>query len=827
MADNSPASGNDDDKVPCPLCKGDGTIRAGHVTCPGCHGDKKVTPAAAAQIKKGNYAEGVELRPGRRVELADSGSDDGSDNSVDCPLCKGKGSIRDGHVTCPGCKGKKQVSPEIAAKIKSGKYAETYQPKPYHADPDETVTCPKCGKQNDTDARFCDQCGTKLAGNPDVKVEAAELDADARNKLKASDFAFVDSNGKGHLPIHDQGHVRAALSRFNQTQFPDAGTKKKAAQKIKRVAKGMGVDVGDDSDVGQAASMSEPWVVALPFSEADFAEGQPVPFLRVGEHTFPDYGAINIDAEKLDQVVRNFKNGVRRQDVPVVNEEHTPATYDEAGDTVMGPGAIGYIADLYRDGDCVWAVPNWNAAGERIMADDRYRGTSPELMLNWTDPETLESHGLTAVGLALTNRPRMKSLAVRGRPLDSEVAASEPRILAFADVADVHVDGPMQGLSISYAYPDRKRLPLHSAEAVKGAKNRFMAIDASEKERDDAWQRIVSAGQEHGVPLPSSWRTLKASDVAHALMAEDDDGLPGSAQEMLSDIDSGQLPPCIYQPPFATCHGYTRSDPDGDGDADVCLMAGRSCNGYVPITTVGALNGAGASLGADQPVAAGPAWLGYSEQGTTPKEQQQMAEDTEREDQDQEEVQASETDGEQESHDGGTPPEQEPHVAADFAELQNLFLAEQRRNRDNERRLQLAERDAKAARAELQRQEEARKLAEVQTRLDNLIRTGRCTPAEVQVYAEDGLMVLMAENPKFLNALEARPANSAVEFGERGSGEFDDGSISNSDRLHRAAIELMEKRGQDTSRRTGKVFSENYRAALLDAGKNGYGPARA
>jgi len=35
-------------------------------------------------------------------------------------------------------------------------------PQPYHRDPDENVRCPSCQKYNDTDARYCDQCGAKL-----------------------------------------------------------------------------------------------------------------------------------------------------------------------------------------------------------------------------------------------------------------------------------------------------------------------------------------------------------------------------------------------------------------------------------------------------------------------------------------------------------------------------------------------------------------------------------------------------------------------------------------------------------------------------------------
>src|ERR1035437_3114438 len=46
----------------------------------------------------------------------------------------------------------------------------SYEPVPYRVDADEIVTCPHCQGKDDTDASFCDQCGTCLTGRPDVKV---------------------------------------------------------------------------------------------------------------------------------------------------------------------------------------------------------------------------------------------------------------------------------------------------------------------------------------------------------------------------------------------------------------------------------------------------------------------------------------------------------------------------------------------------------------------------------------------------------------------------------------------------------------------------------
>lgn len=50
----------------------------------------------------------------------------------------------------------------------TGADADGYQPKPYNHDGNETVKCPKCGKGNEDDAKYCDQCGSKLVGSTDV-----------------------------------------------------------------------------------------------------------------------------------------------------------------------------------------------------------------------------------------------------------------------------------------------------------------------------------------------------------------------------------------------------------------------------------------------------------------------------------------------------------------------------------------------------------------------------------------------------------------------------------------------------------------------------------
>ncbi len=77
----------------------------------------------------------------------------------------------------------------------------------------------------------------------------AELDARDRDKLRKSQFAYVDKDGEGHLPLNDESHVRNAMARFNQTDFESNAAKERARRKIVRAARRHGIEVNDDDKV--------------------------------------------------------------------------------------------------------------------------------------------------------------------------------------------------------------------------------------------------------------------------------------------------------------------------------------------------------------------------------------------------------------------------------------------------------------------------------------------------------------------------------------------------------------------------------------------------
>ena len=77
----------------------------------------------------------------------------------------------------------------------------------------------------------------------------AELDTKDREKLRSTQFAYVDSKGGEHLPIQDESHVRNAISRFNQTEFESKAAKERARRKILNAAERHGIEVDEDSNI--------------------------------------------------------------------------------------------------------------------------------------------------------------------------------------------------------------------------------------------------------------------------------------------------------------------------------------------------------------------------------------------------------------------------------------------------------------------------------------------------------------------------------------------------------------------------------------------------
>jgi hypothetical protein len=79
----------------------------------------------------------------------------------------------------------------------------------------------------------------------------AELDTKKREKLRSTQFAYVDKKGGEHLPINDEAHVRNAMARWNQTEFETMTAKERARKKIIGAAKRHGIEIDKESNIAK------------------------------------------------------------------------------------------------------------------------------------------------------------------------------------------------------------------------------------------------------------------------------------------------------------------------------------------------------------------------------------------------------------------------------------------------------------------------------------------------------------------------------------------------------------------------------------------------
>jgi class 3 adenylate cyclase len=68
-----------------------------------------------------------------------------------------------------------------------------------------------------------------------------KLSARERASLPDRAFAYIGPKGERRLPIHDEAHVRNALSRFERVRFEDDGARERARLRLLQAAKRFGI----------------------------------------------------------------------------------------------------------------------------------------------------------------------------------------------------------------------------------------------------------------------------------------------------------------------------------------------------------------------------------------------------------------------------------------------------------------------------------------------------------------------------------------------------------------------------------------------------------
>jgi phage I-like protein len=271
--------------------------------------------------------------------------------------------------------------------------------------------------------------------------------------------------------------------------------------------------------------------------------------------------------------------------------------------------------------------------------------------------------------------------------------------------------------------------------------------------------------------------TAASASMAHTLLLADGTNDPDHDGD-----DDGPVPPCVFQPGYGSCPGFTRWPGDADGDG-VCLMATKGCNGYRAIS------------GTTSPLPYSTSMYSESSQGGPMT-------DT-----------AAGTAPEKAATDAAvTDTSTEKKVTqpnADSAEDKNILASE--RSAREAAQTKLSEMEGRVKTLEAQA-----KLAAVDERLDKAVREFRLTPAQKEIYSEH--MVALSEDNMgwLLSEIEAREVIPAL--GKEKGVAGNDTTLDESARLDQAAKAHMSEQGKAGTKLT-------YKQALLHVSGTGFGRA--
>jgi len=155
------------------------------------------------------------------------------------------------------------------------------------------------------------------------------------------------------------------------------------------------------------------------FSTADSNNSiRKMQIIRAGTFTDPRYGQFEITIKMLQEMVTNFKQGVRGV-IPALDYQHN-------ADDI----AAGWFKDLFLsdDGKELWATIEMTPTGLNSLNAKEFGYTSADLDGDYVDNETQKNYGCVLLGAALTNRPVIKrmepviQLAEKKDPIGDKIA---------------------------------------------------------------------------------------------------------------------------------------------------------------------------------------------------------------------------------------------------------------------------------------------------------------------------------------------------------------------------------------------------------------------
>lgn len=181
------------------------------------------------------------------------------------------------------------------------------------------------------------------------------------------------------------------------------------------------------------------------FTEVSATEARPVEVLRVGTFLDSRGRKVTISPADLQAYQANFEAGKAGQDVPIDIDHHKQE-------------AAGWLQRLWVEGQSLWALPDWNELGKRLVGEKVYRYLSATIdvaskvlkavsLVNFPAIKGMQpvelSEGVRALEYAPTSMGRLKAFAaaVLGDGLAQAVAeeaqAQGQHTMRVADLAEI------------------------------------------------------------------------------------------------------------------------------------------------------------------------------------------------------------------------------------------------------------------------------------------------------------------------------------------------------------------------------------------------------
>lgn len=327
-------------------------------------------------------------------------------------------------------------------------------------------------------------------------VLAAPWSSAQKSNLPKSSFAWVDSDGKGHLPYKDPNgkvdlpHVRNALARLNQVDGMTDAERSSVKAKLQSALKN--TKASDDTIMRAFSAIQASNDSTLPTE---------VELLREGTFNTEKYGPIPLKASDLEEMDANFKAGIG-----MAHNGQTGIPIDYAHES--GKNAAAWIKGTRVDRDdeglahLMGTDLEFSTSGRAAILGKEYKCLSsdfyPEAFGEWVDPESGVSAKNVIVGAALTNRPMFTG----NQPLlASEMDDDEGGITTIINInaTENNKESDM----------DLSKVRVKAANEVSGEEQRFLQTNVAELNADEQKKFELVVPQKQ----TSDAKVIKASEV--------------------------------------------------------------------------------------------------------------------------------------------------------------------------------------------------------------------------------------------------------------------------------------------------------------------------